>query len=67
MRQERSRLSLVPSSVARTASANPNSHGSADTLTFEVACYAASYAGAVELAEACELGAGSKSERRYTT
>lgn len=30
----------------------PNSHGSADTLTFEVACYAASYAGAVELAEA---------------
>ena len=27
----------------------PNSH---DTLTFEVACYAASYAGAVELAEA---------------
>ena len=30
----------------------PNSLGSADTLTFEVACYAASYAGAVELAEA---------------
>ena len=31
---------------------SPNSHGSADTLTFEVSCYAASYAGAVELAEA---------------
>lgn len=30
----------------------PNSRGSADTLTFEVACYAASYAGAVGLAEA---------------
>jgi hypothetical protein len=32
--------------------AAPNSNGAADVLTFEIACYAASYAESVELAEA---------------
>ena len=44
----------LPYVVYRRADLNvdPNSHGTADTLTFEVACFAASYAESVKLAEA---------------